>query len=47
MPSPDFPTTAAAFDTSFNGGFRDAFFSKITAAIPLPPPCGTGLAFRT
>jgi hypothetical protein len=27
--SPDFPTTAGAFDTRFNGGFQDAFVTKL------------------
>ncbi|HEY7863330.1 MAG TPA: SBBP repeat-containing protein, partial [Thermoanaerobaculia bacterium] len=29
--SPDFPTTAGAFDTTFNGGFDDAFVTKLEA----------------
>jgi Beta-propeller repeat len=35
--STDFPTTAGAFDTAFNGGNEDAFVSKLTFA-PGPPP---------
>jgi len=37
--SPDFPTTAGAFDTSHNGG-TDAFVSKLNAS-------GSGLAYST
>jgi Big-like domain-containing protein/beta-propeller repeat-containing protein len=36
--SPDFPTTAGAFDTSYNGGDFDAFVTRLnTAAGPGPP----------
>ncbi|MBI4491551.1 MAG: SBBP repeat-containing protein [Chloroflexi bacterium] len=38
--SPDFPTTAGTFDTSFNGGYRDAFVFKLN-------PTGSGLAYAT
>jgi len=38
--SSDFPTTVGAFDTSYNGGYRDAFVVKVNAA-------GTGLAYAT
>lgn len=27
--SPDYPTTTGAFDTTFNGGERDAFVTKL------------------
>jgi hypothetical protein len=37
---PDFPTTAGAFDTSYNGGGSDAFVVKLNAA-------GTGLVYAT
>ena len=29
--SADFPTTPGAFDTTFNGGFSDAFVTKLNA----------------
>ena len=44
--SPDFPTTAGAFDTTFNGGFRDAFAAKVSpgpgapATLTLAPQAG-------
>jgi len=38
-PSSDFPTTAGAFDTSYNG-YQDAFVVKVNAT-------GTGLAYAT
>ena len=38
--SGDFPTTAGAFDTSFNGGGVDAFVTKLNAA-------GSALAYST
>ena len=38
--SSDFPTTAGAFDTSANGGLRDAFVTKLDAA-------GAALAYST
>lgn len=34
------PTTADAFDTSYNGGFKDIFFTKLNAT-------GTGLIYST
>ncbi|MGH8006862.1 MAG: MopE-related protein [Candidatus Binatia bacterium] len=40
--SPDFPTTMGAFDTTYNGGMRDAFVAKIEAVDSdgdgFPPP---------
>jgi hypothetical protein len=44
--STNFPTTAAAYDTSFNGGVSDAFVTKITEVSPpatlvLSPPTAT------
>jgi hypothetical protein len=36
----DFPTTAGAYDTIYNGGTRDVFISKINAS-------GTGLVYST
>ncbi|MBI3620741.1 MAG: SBBP repeat-containing protein [Nitrospirae bacterium] len=38
--SPDFPVTAGAADTSYNGGFRDVFVAKLN-------PDGTGLLYAT
>jgi Bacterial Ig-like domain/Beta-propeller repeat len=38
--SSDFPTTAGAFDTTFNGGDIDAFVTKVNAS-------GTGLIYST
>jgi len=38
--SSDFPTTAGAFDTSYNGGLYDAYVVKVNAG-------GTGLAYAT
>ncbi len=38
--SSDFPTTAGAFDTTFNGGTTDAFVTKLNAG-------GTGLVYST
>jgi len=38
--SADFPTTQGAFDTSFNGGFTDAFVTKLNAA-------GSALVYST
>jgi len=38
--SADFPTTAGAFDTTFNGGARDAFVTKLN-------PLGSGPAYST
>jgi hypothetical protein len=38
--SADFPTTAGAFDTTFNGGFRDAIVTKLN-------PAGTALVYST
>ena len=39
-PSSDFPTTPGAFDTSFSGGYSDAFVVKLN-------PAGSGLAYGT
>ncbi|MFB3896913.1 MAG: SBBP repeat-containing protein [bacterium] len=36
----DFPTTAGAFDTTYNGGAYDAYISKLN-------PTGTGLVYST
>ena len=36
----DFPTTAGAFDTSYNGGIEDAFVTKLN-------PAGSGLAYSS
>jgi len=41
--SPDFPTTAGAFDTSFNGGDYDAF---VTSSIHLVLPWCTLLSWE-
>jgi hypothetical protein len=38
--SADFPTTPAAFDTTFNGGFTDAFVTKLD-------PAGSSLLYST
>ena len=38
--SSDFPTTPGAFDTSFNGGWVDAFVVKLN-------PAGSGLTYAT
>ena len=38
--SSDFPTTPGAFDTSYNGGYADAFVAKLN-------PAGSGLAYAT
>ncbi|WP_412675522.1 SBBP repeat-containing protein [Alkalihalobacillus alcalophilus] len=38
--STDFPTTSGAFSESYNGGFSDAFISKLN-------PSGTGLVYST
>jgi hypothetical protein len=38
--STDFPTTAGAFDRIYNGGFRDAFVTKLNAS-------GSALAYST
>ena len=38
--SPGFPTSAGAYDTSFNGGGTDGFVTKLA-------PTGTGLAYST
>jgi len=38
--SSDFPTTPGAFDTTYNGGYDDAFVVKVN-------PSGTGLAYAT
>ena len=38
--STDFPTTAGAFDTTFNGGTTDAFVTKLNSG-------GTGLVYST
>jgi len=38
--SSDFPTTPGAFDTSYNGGYNDAFVTKLN-------PAGTGLVYGT
>ncbi|WP_299755008.1 SBBP repeat-containing protein [uncultured Chloroflexus sp.] len=38
--STDFPTTAGAYDTTFNGGDYDAFVAKLN-------PSGTGLVYAT
>jgi len=38
--SSDFPTTAGAFDTSFNGGIYDAFVTKLN-------PSGSALVYST
>ncbi|PYN03911.1 MAG: hypothetical protein DME07_05000, partial [Candidatus Rokuibacteriota bacterium] len=35
--SNDFPTTSLAFDTTFNGGFDDAFVAMIANMVPAPP----------
>jgi subtilase family serine protease len=36
--SPDFPVTAGAFDTMYNGGGSDAFVMKLNSSIPTPLP---------
>ena len=38
--STDFPTTPGAFDTSYNGGYCDAFVVKLN-------PAGSGLVYAT
>ncbi len=38
--SSNFPTTSGAFDTSYNGYYRDAFVAKLN-------PAGSGLAYAT
>ena len=38
--SADYPTTPGAFDSTFNGGFRDAFVTKLNAS-------GSALAYST
>lgn len=37
-PSVDFPTTAGAFDTTYNGDFGDAFMTKLELGGGPPPP---------
>ena len=39
-PPPNFPTTPGAFDTTFNGGFFDAFVTKLN-------PAGAALVYST
>ena len=38
--SSNFPTTPGAFDTSYNGGYDDAFVAKLN-------PAGSGLVYAT
>ena len=48
--SVDFPTTSGSFDTSYNGGYGDAFFSKLamgSIVTPTATPTTTATPTRT